>query len=76
MIYASGGTDGAEVGAGRGSLAGADREPPLLADDPAGGVDCFVGAGSLLLVGAVADLVELGVELEADGLLVALLCLS
>ena len=62
LIYASGGTDGAGVGAGRGSLDGDVRVLPLLADDAAGGVDCFAGA--------VADLVEL--DDGADGLRVAL----
>ena len=45
---------GVGFGAGRGSLAGAVRVPPLLADDPAGGVDGFVGVCSRLLAGVAA----------------------
>ena len=64
LIYASSGTDGAGVGAGRRSLDGAVRVL-LLADDAAGSVDCRAGEGSLVLagvagVGADVDLVEAG----------------
>lgn len=54
--------DGTYADAGRGSLAGAVRVLPLLADDAAGVVDGFVGVCSRLLAVAATAGLDGGVD--------------